>query len=317
MEDMTTPDKEHERLVFTPFLPGRIKEVMFFGGVPGLMMDHHKTGGQSVDNGDKRLRYIAEFNKEAQADRDQHLKEMLSLLYSNSNSANSVPKPLLPLMDMRPGRVSQEMVICWVPFYLYLVLHYGQWGSAEAKKFSAAVLHLMKRFMTEMNEWDAFFVIFLLARSVNGDSDDYFLPADLFAKKPLVDFYSEMGDCKTWEEFEAALQARTGSDAPTLAIVYPESNLLEADTIVVYLEDKKIIRCVAVHFDPGNRFTEADCPMYGFEKRIGISMRSSAETKPGNITFASEQAIQQFYGESGDMWSPFSYQRIFKSAFGK
>jgi hypothetical protein len=306
MEDMTTPDKEHERLVFTPFLPGRIKEVMFFGGVPGLMMDHHKTGGQSVDNGDKRLRYIAEFNKEAQADRDQHLKEMLSLLYSNSTSTNSVPKPLLPLMNMLPGPVSQEMVICWVPFYLYFVLHYSHWGSDEAKKISATVLHLMKRFVTEMNEWDAFFVIFLLARSVNGDYDGYFLPAELFTKKPLVEFYSEMGDCETWEEFEAALQARTGSDAPTLAIVYPEDNLLEADTIVAYLEDKKIIRCVAVHFDPGNRFTEDDCPLYGFEKRIGVSARSSAETQFENITFASEQAIQQFYGDSGEMWSPFS-----------
>jgi hypothetical protein len=55
------------------------------------------------------------------------------------------------MINMRIGHLTQQEVLCWVPFSLNLVLRYTHWGSNDAKRISTAVLSLLDQVVTKIS----------------------------------------------------------------------------------------------------------------------------------------------------------------------
>ncbi|GKY98788.1 hypothetical protein MPSEU_000835000 [Mayamaea pseudoterrestris] len=303
----------------------QVKELMYFGEDLDLLMIHRNTGGRSIRKGDTRLRYIADYNRnEPPGKRDSLLYIILMSLYEEG--LDHVLFDFCLFTDLHEIVHSGKEVMNWKPFYLDLVLRHVQYESDEAQWTSKSVVYILERFVTGVrDQWGPLFVLFLLARGLNGDDDGYFLPEDWFAKKPEVEFHPELGkflDLKpntkeTWEDFKIALSASMSTDDPTIVIVYPESRRFGADAIIAYVENNKVLRSRGFQFYNGKMKMETNF-WHGFEKLIGISGNPPVDDElyVDYLTcVAGEQAIRTFFGDAGETWSPLHWQRIYDSPY--
>jgi hypothetical protein len=188
-------------------------------------MLYEQSRGCSIKG--KREKAVRRYNnKEDDGTKDHMFKNTLRSLFSGS--IDHVPEQLHLFLDGCGGIGSQK--IRWVPFHLEYVLEHVTLGDESTlSKLSLEMAKLCKG-LKEADKasgkgWEALFVIFLVARCINGCHDGYFLREDWFRNRsfkfefnPNSSPKTPFSSCQTWDQLKEGI---TASETPTVSIFYP------------------------------------------------------------------------------------------------
>jgi hypothetical protein len=290
------------------------REAIYFGLLPGLLFEESK--GRSVQG--KRVEALGRFKDASKGVEEDYFKEVLRSLFTGDASQ------LQHLQILFDGcGEAGSLKARWVPCHLQYVLEnmFSIGVDGELRKLGSNLAKFCKGLKdsdeTSGKGWEGLFVLFLVARSINGCSDDdYFLPADWFVSKSKVKLlfnpYSNpakaFSGCRNWDELKRGIDA---SEDPTVSIFYPSHAGFEVyDAIIVYSVGKQFQAIYGYQLKEG-KASPKPRPATEFTKSFvvkGDPPKKSIDSNGWNI--ASGDAIDTFFGESGKYWTPQHWKRL-------
>lgn len=303
-----------------------VREAMYYGLIPGMIYESN-TKGKHI--GGKRSDRVKEAIRNHSDELDACFRSILKSLIDGYTD-EKFPEELGLLLDSVQPKIGDLCKIRWVPYHLQFVLHcFG--GASFAHSRLAEQLSEYCNLVKDAKElsgegWESLFVLFLVARCLNGKSDKTIVPNLWFETgneevAVVLNNYDatlnenlQFADCKTWDEMKRGVVPV--NESRCLNILYPSHNNFEVyDVIVVYffrgkkqfwgyqLKERKAPRKHKAHRD--------------MVRSLFVQGSPPVETKTDDEkgwTIPGKEAIDTFFGESGKHWTPENWRRFRNSA---
>jgi hypothetical protein len=226
------------------------------------------------------------------------------------------------------GVLGSKKLVRWVPYHLQFLMgrlktdtHLDVSHRAYAEKIEELCYSLRTAKHQSGDAWEALFVIFLLARCVAGiphksSNNNSMVPKHWFEEKVKVTYYARdkdatktIDDCTSWRDIKEIIDRK--STGKQLAIIYPTHAKFEVyDVIVLYLDGKTIKETWGYQCKERKANSQHSANKE-FTKSFVVKGEPPVDnqTKKG-WTIPSNSQITEFFGVSGNRWTPQEWRRL-------
>lgn len=292
------------------------REAVYHGLLPGLIFksaDLRSIAGN-------RVAHVSNWLGESK-DLDEDFRNILRSMIDGNPEL--VPKQLHMILDTA-GNERGPSVIRWVPFHLSYVLH----RLAKASKLPYTTREIasnMQKLCDSLHDsktfsgdgWEGIFVLFLLARCLTGESDEYFVPSKWFLEEPKVLYNNPynsqstplIGNCKNLKEL---LEGVAPGTKPQLSILFPTTSRFETyDVLAVYSKDGQNQSIYGYQLKEGSASVSKADATGVVERSFWVQGKSPEnDVSKKHWEIADKASIDKFYGESGKHWTPEQWRKF-------
>ena len=301
-----------------------VRQALRCGFIPGLIYDQRPSGGKEA--GGKRQEAVENYNKLASNHPEQVLMSLLRSFITGD--IKLIPAPLHILFDTVQVDETGSTLLRWIPLHFeYVMSRVALPFDSQLQVVANKLVELCQLLFIAKDKsgdgWEAAFVIVLLLRCAAHFPDNYFLPANWFRGSPAIEYnnyeseLSEcsdgstvLSDCTCWSNLQRGIQV---GRRPTIVVQFPNNARFERyDAFVLLYKDGILTDSRGFQLKEGkNNPSKSPLPDIGCSFVIKGCAPVKADNKPGEWRFASKQEISNFFGVSGERWTP-AYLESFK-----
>ena len=291
------------------------RQAIYYGLMPGLIYDRSNKAPDRVAV--KRMSAMSSFNQNTtEGEREKAFVDILRSLVDGN--VKCLPEAFHNLLDSSHSDSGTEM-IRWVPYHLEYVLANMQLGyrkSLLAKAISVLCNQLLTAKESSGEGWEAVFVLFLLARCVSGSWHQVMLPEFAFqgSQEPQVVFNGHyngttfFSQIQTWDQLKSGIVVQ---ENPTISIFFPTHAGFQAyDVFVVFSESREIRHVIGFQLKEGK--SNAQQPVHSSVQNSFVVKGDPPEVQrtSSGWTIPAEKDINEFFGVSGEHWTPKRWKKL-------
>ena len=290
-------------------------DAIYYGLLPAMIFTQPEISA-------KQANAVSHCNSLAEDEKVHALRGLLRSLFTGDIA--DVPKSLHNLLVTRSSERSKK--VSWVPFLLEFVLRTLTFLDSNLNEATTAMADLLRNFKHARkgsgNHWENLFTFQLMARCFAHQADGVLVPKGWFRFKQHVNVEfneparlpEEMSSYNTWQKVLKDIQLTA---APTIFVFSPMcANFHTLDVIILYWMDKKLIDVYGYQLKAGRKTPgpESIAPTADIKAKYRGTRHVQSFWVNGTPPLTkrvikgwsqeSEEAIDQFFGESGRYWTP-------------